>query len=46
LIKKQLESSWASVVAKEVDCKFESVTVDVTKVQQTLADVKVKAEEE
>jgi len=46
LIKKELEPSWASVVSQEVDNKLGKVSVDVTKVQQTLADVKVKADEE
>ena len=42
LIRKELEPSWAGIVAKEVDCKFERVAGDVTKVQQTLSDVKIK----
>jgi len=46
LVKKELEPSWASRVASAVDSKFETVTVDVTKVQQTLVDVRMTAEEE
>lgn len=46
LIRKELEPSWASVVSREVDSKFEKVNVDVTKVQQTLVEVKSQADEE
>ena len=35
-IKKELEPSWANVVAKAVDTKMEMVTGDVTRVQQTV----------
>ena len=46
LIRKELEPSWASVVSREVDSKLGQVSVDVTKVQQTLVEVKSKADEE
>jgi len=49
IIRKELEPSWASVVAKELDCKFEKmnkVASEVVIVQQTLQDVKSKAEDE
>jgi hypothetical protein len=49
VIRKELEPSWASVVAKELDSKFEQmekVSADVSSVQKTLEEVKVKAEEE
>ena len=42
IIKKELEPSWARVVSQSVDSKFEKVAEDVNKVQQTLADVKIK----
>ena len=45
-IKKKLEPSWESVIAQAVDSKLEQVSGDVNKVQQTLADVKVQADEE
>ena len=46
IIRKELEPSWASVVSKEVDSKLEKVNVDVTKVQQTLVEVKSRVDEE
>ena len=46
VIRKQLEPSWASVAAQAVDNKLGQVSGDMDKVQQTLAEVKVKAEEE
>ena len=46
IIKRGLEPSWTQVVSQSVDSKLQKVTVDVTKVQQTLADVKVMADEE
>ena len=45
-IRKVLEPSWASVAAQAVDKKLGQVSGDVNKVQQTLAEVQVKAEEE
>ena len=45
-IRKELEPSWASVAAQAVDSKLGQVSGDVDKVQQTLAEVKVRAEEE
>jgi flagellin-like hook-associated protein FlgL len=49
VIRKELEPSWATVVAKELDSKFEKmekVSADVSSVQKTLEEVKSKAEEE
>lgn len=45
-IKKDLEPTWASIVGKEVDTKFEKVSNDVTLVQSVLEDTRKKANEE
>lgn len=45
-IKKDIEPSWAKIVAKEVDTKFSNVSADVVKVQQTLEEVKKLSDEE
>ena len=45
-IKEKFEPSWTSVVAKAVDSKLGQVSGEVNKVQETLAEVKVKADEE
>jgi len=45
-IKKDLEPTWASLVTKEVDSKFEKVSRDVTSVKTVLEDTRKKADEE
>ena len=45
-IKEKLKPNWSSVVAKAVDSKLWQVSGEVNKVQETLAEVKVKADEE
>lgn len=45
-IKNDLQPTWASLVGKEVDIKFEQVSGDVTMVKTVLEDTKKKAEEE
>ena len=48
IIQKELEPSWASVVTKELDGKFEKiekVSLDMWNVRKTLEEVKSKADE-
>jgi len=45
-IKKDMQPSWADIVGKEVNSKFEKVTGDVTKVQTALDETRKMVDEE